>query len=50
MTRLITLLLAVVVITTSAGVAAAYENDNDYSTDNAKAFYWRQDEARGAGG
>jgi hypothetical protein len=50
MTRLITLLLAVVVIATSAGVAAAYENDNDYSTDNAKAFFWRQDEARGAGG
>ena len=31
-------------------LAPAYENDNDYSTDNAKAFYWRQDEARGAGG
>jgi hypothetical protein len=50
MTRLITLLLAIIVIATSAGVAAAYENDNDYSTYNPKAFYWRQDEARGAGG
>jgi hypothetical protein len=49
MHRLITLLLAVVVVSSSAGLAAAYENDNDYSTYNAKAFYWRADEARGGG-
>ena len=50
MKRLLSVVLAAVVVAAAAGVAAAYENDNDYSTDNAKAFYWRQDEARGAGG
>jgi hypothetical protein len=46
---LITALLSAAVLTGSVSVAAAYENDNDYSTYNAKAFYWRADEARGGG-
>jgi hypothetical protein len=49
MNRLITALLAAAVLTGSVSFAAAYENDNDYSTRNAKAFYWRADEARGGG-
>ncbi|HEU4378071.1 MAG TPA: hypothetical protein VFR73_05820 [Hyphomicrobiaceae bacterium] len=49
MNRLITLLLAAAVLTGTVSIAAAYENDNDYSTSNAKAFYWRADEARGGG-
>ena len=28
---------------------AAYENDNNYSTRNAGAFFWKRDEARGGG-
>jgi hypothetical protein len=50
MKRLLTVVLAAAIVTVAAGVAAAYENDNDYSTDNAKAFFWRQDEAQGGGG
>jgi hypothetical protein len=46
---LITVLLAGAVLTGPVSFAAAYENDNDYSTRNAKAFYWRADEARGGG-
>lgn len=51
MHRLITFLLAAAVLAgpVSFTAAYAYENDNDYSTRNAKAFYWRADEARGGG-
>jgi hypothetical protein len=49
MNRLLTFLLAAAVLTGSVSFAAAYENDNDYSTRNAKAFFWRADEARGGG-
>ena len=50
MKRIVTVLLAAFVVTATGGIAAAYENDNDYSTTNPKAFYWRLDEARGTGG
>jgi hypothetical protein len=49
MNRLITALLAAAVLMGPVSFAAAYENDNDYSTRNAAAFYWRADEARGGG-
>lgn len=49
MNYLITVLLAAAVLTGPVSFAAAYENDNNYSTRNAKAFYWRADEARGGG-
>jgi hypothetical protein len=49
MNGLITVLLAAGVLTGSVSFAAAYENDNNYSTRNAAAFYWKRDEARGGG-
>jgi hypothetical protein len=49
MDRLITALLTAAILTGSVSFAAAYENDNNYSTRNAAAFYWKRDEARGGG-
>jgi hypothetical protein len=49
MNRLITLVLATAVLTGGVSFAAAYENDNNYSTRNAGAFFWKRDEARGGG-
>jgi hypothetical protein len=38
--------LALSFIAGSAGLAAAYENDNDRSTYSAKQFYEKEDQAR----